>query len=225
MGRLEALSYWVVSDHFEELGRPPALLHGGFGLRTVGELRKPRWWALALLERLGTRQLGADADRRRSGLAGRGARGDRAGAGGEVTTLVWNLTLDQTKASGSDDLCRRVRIDYAGLTPGATYTLHHDRVDDEHSDIAAVWGRLKEDDQDWPTAGAVGAPAGGRPARHPRAGPVRDRGRGRPAQRGVRPADAGDVDGGAQAVTAADRPGPERVSDRRSGPGGRPGRG
>ena len=60
MGRIEALSYWVVSDHFEELGRPPALLHGGFGLRTVGELRKPRWWALALLERLGT-----DAARRR----------------------------------------------------------------------------------------------------------------------------------------------------------------
>ncbi|MFC6344672.1 glycosyl hydrolase, partial [Nocardioides hankookensis] len=52
MGRIEALSYWVVSDHFEELGRPPALLHGGFGLRTVGELRKPRWWALAMLERL-----------------------------------------------------------------------------------------------------------------------------------------------------------------------------
>ena len=50
LGRIEALGYWVVSDHFEELGRPPALLHGGFGLRTVGELRKPRWWALALLE-------------------------------------------------------------------------------------------------------------------------------------------------------------------------------
>ena len=53
MDRIEALSYWVVSDHFEELGRPPALLHGGFGLRTVGELRKPRWWALRLLEELG----------------------------------------------------------------------------------------------------------------------------------------------------------------------------
>ena len=52
-----ALSYWVVSDHFEELGRPPALMHGGFGLRTVGELRKPRWWALALLERLGETRL------------------------------------------------------------------------------------------------------------------------------------------------------------------------
>ena len=59
MGRIESLSYWVVSDHFEELGRPPALLHGGFGTRTVGELRKPRWWALALLERLHETQVRA----------------------------------------------------------------------------------------------------------------------------------------------------------------------
>ena len=27
----------------------------------------------------------------------------------------------------------------------------HDRVDDDHSDIAAVWGRLKDDDQARPT--------------------------------------------------------------------------
>ena len=38
-----------------------------------------------------------------------------------------------------------------GLEPGASYVVHHDRVDDDHSDIAAVWGRLKDDDQDWPT--------------------------------------------------------------------------
>ena len=63
MGRIESLSYWVVSDHFEELGRPPALLHGGFGTRTVGELRKPRWWALALLERLPETRLGVTLDR------------------------------------------------------------------------------------------------------------------------------------------------------------------
>ena len=37
-GRVDALAYWVASDHFEELGRPPRLLHGGFGLQTVGGL-------------------------------------------------------------------------------------------------------------------------------------------------------------------------------------------
>jgi xylan 1,4-beta-xylosidase len=147
--RIEALSYWVVSDHFEELGRPPALLHGGFGLRTVGELRKPRWWALALLERLGPIRLGVSLD------------GDGAGSlvevlaatddDGVVTTLAWNLTLDQTKASGSAALARLVRVVYDGLPPGAAYILRHDRVDDDHSDIAAVWGRIKDADQDWPT--------------------------------------------------------------------------
>ena len=52
-GTVDALSYWVVSDHFEELGRPPRLLHGGFGLLTVGNLRKPRWHAVSLAEGLG----------------------------------------------------------------------------------------------------------------------------------------------------------------------------
>ncbi len=47
-GRLEAVAYWVISDHFEELGRPPRLFHNGFGLLTVGNLRKPRYWAVHL---------------------------------------------------------------------------------------------------------------------------------------------------------------------------------
>ena len=147
--RIEALSYWVVSDHFEELGRPPELLHGGFGLRTVGELRKPRWWALALLERLGEQQLAVD-------LSGDGAGSlvealAATGESGEVTVLAWNLTLDQTKASGAPGLARRVRVELTGLPSGTSYTLRHERVDDDHSDIAAVWGRLKEDGQAWPT--------------------------------------------------------------------------
>ena len=52
-GRIDALSYWVASDHFVELGEAPALFHGGFGMLTIGNLRKPRFWALAMLERLG----------------------------------------------------------------------------------------------------------------------------------------------------------------------------
>ena len=148
MDRIEALSYWVVSDHFEELGRPPALLHGGFGLRTVGELRKPRWWALALLERLGTTRLPV-------ALSGDGAgslvevlatREDN----GEVSVLVWNMTLDQTKAAGSAPLDRSVTVTVDGLAAGSSYTLTHDRVDAEHSNIASVWGRLRNGDQAWP---------------------------------------------------------------------------
>jgi xylan 1,4-beta-xylosidase len=150
MDRIEALSYWVVSDHFEELGRPPALLHGGFGLRTVGELRKPRWWALALLERLGSRRLAltCDGDGGGSLVEAVATRGDD----GELAVLLWNLTLDQTRAAGSEPLARDVAVRLTGLAPGATYELTHVRVDEEHSNVASTWGRLREDGQDWPTA-------------------------------------------------------------------------
>ena len=149
MGRIEALSYWVVSDHFEELGRPPALFHGGFGLRTVGELRKPRWWALKLLESLGSTRVPVALD------------GDGAGSlvealatrdeSGEVAVLVWNMTLDQTKATGAEDLSREVSVTVSGLAPRAAYTLHHQRVDADHSNIARVWETLREPDQSWPS--------------------------------------------------------------------------
>ncbi|MGH3385455.1 MAG: GH39 family glycosyl hydrolase, partial [Nocardioidaceae bacterium] len=149
MDRIEALSYWVVSDHFEELGRPPALLHGGFGLRTVGELRKPRWWALAMLERLGETRLPV-------ALAGDGAGslvealGTRS-ADGVVSVLAWNMTLDQTKADGAEPLAREVAVQVDGLVPGSTYSLSHHRVDADHSNVPGVWGRLRDGDQSWPT--------------------------------------------------------------------------
>ncbi|MFA6300602.1 MAG: glycosyl hydrolase, partial [Nocardioides sp.] len=150
MGRIESLSYWVVSDHFEELGRPPALLHGGFGLRTVGELRKPRWWALAMLERLGSQRLAVSyAGDGGGSLVETVACADPGS--GEVSVLLWNLTLDQGKAAGSAALARDVEVVVRGLPPGSSYTLRHERVDEDHSNIASRWGRLKEPDQDWPT--------------------------------------------------------------------------
>ncbi len=57
LGRVGALAHWVASDHFEELGAPPELFHGGFGLLSVGNLRKPRYWALALLAGMGRHRL------------------------------------------------------------------------------------------------------------------------------------------------------------------------
>jgi xylan 1,4-beta-xylosidase len=149
MDRIEALSYWVVSDHFEELGRPPALLHGGFGLRTVGELRKPRWWALRLLERLDDARLPVV-------LSGDGggslveALATRDGAGA-VSVLAWNMTLDQSKSAGSAPLDRDVTVRVEGLAPGATYQVTLEGVDADHSNVAGTWGALKEEGQDWPT--------------------------------------------------------------------------
>lgn len=149
MGRIDSLAYWVVSDHFEELGRPPELLHGGFGLRTVGELRKPRWWALAMMERLGPHRLAVSAtgDGGDSLVEAVAASTDT----GEVSVLLWNLTLDQSKAAGSAALGRDVEVEVHGLVPGSSYILRHDRVDEDHANVASAWARLREPGQAWPT--------------------------------------------------------------------------
>jgi xylan 1,4-beta-xylosidase len=133
-GRIDALAPWVASDHFEELGRPQRLLHGGFGLLTVGNLAKPKYWALWLAQRLGdveapVRVTGDGALSLVEAWAGR--RPD-----GGLAVLVWNSTLDQSKADGAPDLDRRVRL-LTGLT--APHTLRIRRVDAGHGNLAARW--------------------------------------------------------------------------------------
>ncbi|MGH8895280.1 MAG: GH39 family glycosyl hydrolase, partial [Actinomycetes bacterium] len=147
MGRLHALSHWVASDHFEELGRPAKLGHGGFGLLTVGNLRKPRWWALVLLDRLGDSRLRATAE----GDGGGGlvktlaARGDD----GEVGVLVWNSSLDQSRIPFDGVLARDVTVRVVGL-PAGPVTVTHWRVDEEHSNVFSAWRDLGGAERDWP---------------------------------------------------------------------------
>jgi xylan 1,4-beta-xylosidase len=146
MGRLDALAYWVASDQFEELGWPPRLLHGGFGLLTVGNLRKPRYWALWMLERLG-------AERLEASLGGDGAGGmvDALATrddDGRVALLIWNTAVDSTQADGNPLLDRRITIQIEGLNAGA-YRSSHRRVDRQHSNLAATWEAM--DGGEWPT--------------------------------------------------------------------------
>ncbi|CAM3237839.1 GH39 family glycosyl hydrolase [Stackebrandtia soli] len=145
-GRIEALAYWVASDHFEELGRPPRLFHGGFGLLTVGNLRKPRYWALRALSRLGDHELPTllAGDGAGSLVEAWSARHDD----GRVAVLVWNGTLDQSKGDGSDELARHVRVEIAGLS-GRAYRVSHRRIDHEHSNIRAIWD--SHGGGDWPS--------------------------------------------------------------------------
>jgi xylan 1,4-beta-xylosidase len=147
MDRLGALAYWTVSDHFEELGRGPELLHGGFGLLAVGNLRKPRWWGLWMLEQLGAQRLA-------TAVGGDGA-GDLVGAvatrgdDGSVTAVVWNGTVDVSKAGGEPLLDRRVTVRVDGLD-GPTYGVRHRRLDERHSNVNAVWVRVRSGEEAWP---------------------------------------------------------------------------
>lgn len=145
MDRAQYLAYWVLSDHFEEFGRPPRLFHGGFGLLTVGNLRKARYWAVRMLELLGPERL-------RTTVTGDGAESlvqaiatrDPAGV---VQVLVWNGTLDQTKLDGSPILGRRLELRIADL-PAFRYRIEHRRLDQEHSNVERHWRELGS--PDWP---------------------------------------------------------------------------
>jgi xylan 1,4-beta-xylosidase len=144
-GRLHALAYWVISDHFVELGEPPALFHGGFGLLTVGNLRKPRFWGVALLERLGETELPVELDGDGAGslVEGWASRADD----GRIAVALWNGTLDQTKWDGEPALARDVTLSLVGL-PAGDWTLRHHRVDEGHSNIRVAWEALGGGD--WP---------------------------------------------------------------------------
>jgi xylan 1,4-beta-xylosidase len=150
-GRVDALAPWVASDHFEELGRPPALMHGGFGLLSVGNLAKPRFWALWMLEQLGPAELTCRLD------------GDGAGAlveawssldpdSGRVCVVLWNSTLDQSvlerDASSVALLDRSVALHVSGLRDGA-YTVRHRHLAPGVSDLGATAAALGV--QGWPT--------------------------------------------------------------------------
>ncbi len=157
LGRVGALSHWVASDHFEELGAPPELFHGGFGLLSVGNLRKPRYWALALLAGMGRHRLPVS-------VTGDGAGGlVEALAGryddGRIGILAWNLTLDQGKIGGDPRLDRLVRLQVA-VSDGTGYTVRHYRIDAGHSNIAAAWEQMRRgaawpEDGQWPLLRAM----------------------------------------------------------------------
>jgi xylan 1,4-beta-xylosidase len=147
LGRIEALSHWVASDHFEELGRPPELFHGGFGLLSVGNLRKPRYWAMALLGRLGRSRLPVSVSGDGAGglVEALAARHDD----GRIGVLAWNVTLDQSKIGGDPLLDRRVRL-RVSVPPGAICAVRHYRIDEGHSNVVPVWERMR-DGAPWPS--------------------------------------------------------------------------
>lgn len=154
--RLDALAYWVISDHFEELGRPPRLFHNGFGLLTVGNLRKPRYWAVHLAAQLGDQVLATSL------------QGDGAGSlvrawatrhyDGTVDVLAWNGTINTALLNGDPRLDRHVQLTVTGL--GADrYQARLARVDQSHSNPMThcpadvtwpdeqLWARLRERDE------------------------------------------------------------------------------
>jgi xylan 1,4-beta-xylosidase len=102
---------------------------------TIGNLRKPRYWAFHLAEHLGDQVLATSAD------------GDGAGslvqawatrhADGTIDVLVWNGTVNIALLAGDARLDRRVELTISGLDAGA-YLASLARIDEHHSNIVAA---------------------------------------------------------------------------------------
>ena len=168
--------HWAFEVRNEpELGTPAEFFHGGFGLLSVGNLRKPRFWALAMLSRLGSAELEA-------GVSGDGASGlvealAARDGDGRIGVLVWNGSPDQHSRRGGPLLERevQVRIDTA---PGISYMMCHYRIDETHSNIVSAWNELRgtaawPDDRQWKLldeANALDEP--GPPGRHSGGAPL-----------------------------------------------------
>ena len=121
------------------------MLHGGFGLQTVGGLPKPRFHAMSLLSRLGPVELHVSLEGDGGGsLVEAWASRDRD----RIAILLWNLTLDQSKAAGSPDLDRTIKLTLPGVDPAwqATATW---LAPNGSGDLVAVAGELGVGD--WPT--------------------------------------------------------------------------
>jgi xylan 1,4-beta-xylosidase len=75
---VDSFAYWTFSDMFEEEGVPAAPFHGGFGLLTHRQIKKPIYHVYAFMARMGDEVLARGADH----LVTRTATGT-------VTVLAW----------------------------------------------------------------------------------------------------------------------------------------
>jgi xylan 1,4-beta-xylosidase len=136
-GLVDALSYWVFTDVFEEKRNTDSVFHGGFGLINYQEIVKPAFHAYRFLNKLGDQVIQQQDD----------AVVTRNGANGAIVALAYNYPLkvslpvtstlaaaDKIDASGS---IRDLSLTLTHLRPRASFEL--ETLDRTHGDAVAAW--------------------------------------------------------------------------------------
>ncbi|MDG6107857.1 xylan 1,4-beta-xylosidase [Dactylosporangium aurantiacum] len=124
---VDSFSYWTFSDVFEENGIPVSLFHGGFGLLTHRQIRKPTFHLYAFLARMGDEVLARGEDH----LVTRD--GD-----GRVTVLAW-APVDHTGLA-APVTGHRVRLSVPVGPPGTgTAYVARSSVSEEAGNVWAAW--------------------------------------------------------------------------------------
>ena len=135
---VDAMSYWVFSDIFEEAGPGPKPFHGGFGLLNVTGLKKPAFFTYSYLNRFGDTFLHCDDE---DSLC---AKSD-----GGVQVLFWDYTIPKQSTTNQvyfqNDLpaapAQDASIHIGGLTPGQ-YRLELSGVGYRMNDVYTLYREL-----------------------------------------------------------------------------------
>ncbi|GAA3217486.1 xylan 1,4-beta-xylosidase [Dactylosporangium siamense] len=126
---VDSFAYWTFCDVFEENGIPAALFHGGFGLLTHRQIRKPTFHLYAFLARMGDQVLARGEDH----LVTRDGTG-------RVTVLAW-APVDHT-GRGPAVAGHRVRLSVPiGQHAGTAYVARSS-VSEEAGNAWAAWREL-----------------------------------------------------------------------------------
>jgi xylan 1,4-beta-xylosidase len=123
----DSFSYWTFSDMFEEEGVPTALFHGGFGLLTHRQIKKPTFHLYAFMARMGDRILSRGPDHLIS-----------ADSTGRVTVLAW-APVDHTDLRNSPET-HRTRLSFP--VGGTSAFVLRSRVGDQHGNVWAAWRQM-----------------------------------------------------------------------------------
>ena len=124
-GIVDAYSYWVFSDIFEESYFPSIPFHGGFGLLTLQGIAKPTYRAFELLHRLGNELLLVDGLHETvNAWVARNAN--------NVTVLVSNHALPGHSIETEQVIVRLI----SAPKPRAAFVL---RIDETRANACPVW--------------------------------------------------------------------------------------
>lgn len=139
---VDAMSYWVFSDIFEESGPGPAPFHGGFGMLNVTGLKKPAYFAYNYLNKLGDTILSCDD---KDTLCTKSDDG--------VQVLFWNYTIPKQDTTDQEyfqnDLpaasVQDAVVNIDGITPGQ-YKLELYGVGYRMNDVYSLYRELNTAD-------------------------------------------------------------------------------
>ncbi|GAA4934645.1 GH39 family glycosyl hydrolase [Actinoplanes utahensis] len=123
----DSFSYWTFSDMFEEQGVPTTLFHGGFGLLTHRQIKKPTFHLYAFAARLGDQVISRSDDHVIT-----------ADETGRIAVLAW-APVDHT---GAEPGPRTHNLRFSVPIAGDAAFLMRSTVDEDHGNAWTAWREM-----------------------------------------------------------------------------------